>query len=78
MMIAGSDTVGNASAVGTFRVLKNPKIFETLMNELREAWPEKEANVGYETLEKLPYLVSMLPRQVLLLATHIWGIDCSH
>lgn len=58
---AGSDTVGNASTVGTFHVLRNPKVLETLTNELKEAWPEKEANVGYEKLEKLPYLVSLLP-----------------
>lgn len=62
MMIAGSDTVGNALAVGTFHILKNPKILEILMNELKEAWPEKDAKVGYEKLEKLPYLVSF-PRK---------------
>ena len=58
MMIAGSDTVGNASAVGTFHVLQNPEVLKTLSNELKEAWPEKEAHVGFEILEKLPYLVS--------------------
>ena len=61
-MGTSSDTVGSALTLGTFHVLKDPKILETLMNELKEAWPEKEVKVGYENLEKLPYLVSILPR----------------
>lgn len=58
MIFAGSDTVGNTCAVTTFHVLNNKNICATLVKELANAWPEKDTPIAYETLEKLPYLVS--------------------
>lgn len=57
LIAAGSDSVGNACSVGIFHILSNPSIRERLVKELREAWPEKDAPMGVQALEKLPYLV---------------------
>lgn len=54
---AGSDTVGNAVTVGTFHILSNPPVRDALLAELQQAWPDKDIPIGYEVLEKLPYLV---------------------
>jgi hypothetical protein len=56
-MFAGSDTVGNATTVGIFYVLNDKRIYALLVQELEEIWPDPNAKVGYELLEKLPYLV---------------------
>jgi cytochrome P450 len=57
LVIAGSDTVGGTSTVGVFHVLNNPQIHANLVKELDDAWPDTGAKVGYEVIEKLPYLV---------------------
>ncbi|KAJ4475676.1 cytochrome P450 [Lentinula aciculospora] len=57
---AGSDTVGNACTVGTFYALKNPAIYQKLVEELCEAWPDKDRPLSYTTLEKLPYLTAFI------------------
>lgn len=54
---AGSDTVGNASYVGTFYALKSDTIRRRLFEELSKAWPERDTPLSYAALEKLPYLV---------------------
>lgn len=59
LIAAGSDSVGNACSVGIFHVLSNPLIYKRLVKELKEAWPEKDAPMGVQVLEKLPYLVSV-------------------
>jgi hypothetical protein len=57
MRFAGSDTVGNACTVALFYILTNTHVHDTLLKELMEAWPDQGLMVGYEKLEKLPYLV---------------------
>jgi cytochrome P450 len=57
LLIAGSDTVGNTLAVGGFHVLNNPNLYEKLFNELKKNWLVLEKSLGYEELEKMPYLV---------------------
>lgn len=57
LLFAGSDTVGNTLAVGSFHVLSNPEVYKTLFNELQEHWPNLDKPLGYEELERLPYLV---------------------
>jgi len=61
MRFAGSDTVGNTCTVATYHILSNKHVHRKLMSVLREAWPDRDAPASYETLEKLPYLVSRLP-----------------
>jgi hypothetical protein len=58
MAVAGTDTVGNACAVGTFYILSDEAVCKNLVQELRNSWPDSDEPMGYERLEKLPYLVS--------------------
>ncbi|KAJ3559955.1 hypothetical protein NP233_g11133 [Leucocoprinus birnbaumii] len=60
MRFAGSDTVGNTCTVALFYILNSPDVQKALLHELMEAWPDKEMNVGYEKLEKLPYLTAVI------------------
>jgi hypothetical protein len=59
MRFAGSDTVGNACTVAFYYILTNSHIYKTLFQELLDIWPDKGLFIGYEKLEKLPYLVSL-------------------
>jgi cytochrome P450 len=60
MLFAGSDTVGNACTVGAFNILNDERVRGILLRELDAAWPDKDTRMGYEALEKLPYLVSFI------------------
>ncbi|KAK7464782.1 hypothetical protein VKT23_005989 [Stygiomarasmius scandens] len=55
---AGSDTVANASCVGTCYALQDPAISGKLKEELRLAWPDEDSTPDLSVLEQLPYLVS--------------------
>ncbi len=57
---AASDTTGNAMTVATFHLLQNPLMLAALQAELREAFPEPTDKLPYTTLEKLPYLSSVI------------------
>lgn len=61
LLQAGSDTVGQTCTMGTFHVLHNKDIKSKLTAELRAAWPDPNSPFTYQSLEKLPYLVSHLP-----------------
>lgn len=58
LRFAGSDTVAIICTAATFYVLNDDAICRRLVEELDEAWPDEDATVKYEALEKLPYLVS--------------------
>lgn len=60
LRFAGSDTVGNTCTVATYHILNNKDVHCKLFQVLKEAWPDKDTPASYETLEKLPYLVSDL------------------
>ncbi|KAF9465534.1 cytochrome P450 [Collybia nuda] len=60
LRFAGSDTVGNVSTVGAYYILSNPKIHATLVEELEDAWPDRDAIFGHDALEKLPYLTAVI------------------
>ncbi|KAF8888091.1 cytochrome P450 [Infundibulicybe gibba] len=60
MRFAGGDTVGNVCTVGAFYVMRDPAVCAALVKELDEAWPEADAAIGYEKLEKLPYLTAVV------------------
>ncbi|KAK7454005.1 hypothetical protein VKT23_011516 [Stygiomarasmius scandens] len=57
---AGSDTVGNTCYLATFYILNDPEVYRKLKEELKRAWPDKDARIGMEVLEKLPYLNAVL------------------
>jgi len=58
LRFAGSDTVGNTCTVAAYHILNNKEVHQKLSSVLKEAWPDKDLPPSYETLEKLPYLVS--------------------
>ena len=60
VLSAGSDTVANTTTMGTCFILSHPEVNSRLVEELKEAWPDKETEMRYTELEKLPYLVSTL------------------
>ena len=57
LIAAGTETTANACAHAVFHVFTNPHVKERLTKELVEAWPDIEAPMSLERLEKLPYLV---------------------
>ena len=60
LIAAGTETVAITLTVGTFYILNDPSICGRLVDELRLAWPDLETQASLETLEKLPYLVSVM------------------
>jgi cytochrome P450 len=58
LIFAGSDTVGNALAIGSSYLLNTPGVQERLFEELKAAWPVLDEVPRVEQLEKLPYLVT--------------------
>jgi hypothetical protein len=54
----GTDTTTPALVTGTWHLLKNPQMVETLQKELLSAIPDPNcgSKVNWATLEKLPYL----------------------
>ncbi|KAF5357171.1 hypothetical protein D9756_006863 [Leucocoprinus leucothites] len=66
LVAAGSETVANACTIGAFHVLQTPEVKSKLVEELMRAWPEKEAHVGVQTLEKLPYLTGVIKESLRL------------
>lgn len=57
LLQAGSHTVGGTCATGVFFVLNDPVVRRKLIDELQEAWPDKNMPMGYDKLRHLPYLV---------------------
>ncbi|KAK7060348.1 hypothetical protein VNI00_001113 [Paramarasmius palmivorus] len=60
LISAGSETVAGACTVGISHALRNPATVKKLVNELQEAWPDRDAHVDYTVLEKLPYLTAFI------------------
>lgn len=60
VVAAGTDTVGNTCNMALFHVLTNKSIEKKLRQEIREAWPDIEAPMSLEKLEKLPYLTAVI------------------
>ncbi|KAG7093145.1 hypothetical protein E1B28_009428 [Marasmius oreades] len=52
-------TTANACAHGTFHFLRNMEDLGKLRKELDEAWKDAEADMKYEQLEELLYLLSL-------------------
>jgi hypothetical protein len=61
ILAAASDTTGNSMTVAAYNVIKNPAIYQKLVAELKEAFPDPNARLEFTKLERLPYLVSSQP-----------------
>ncbi|KIK54994.1 hypothetical protein GYMLUDRAFT_249015 [Collybiopsis luxurians FD-317 M1] len=66
LVAAGSDTVGHACTVGTYFALQSHSIHRRLVEELREAWPDKDRPLSFIALEKLPYLSAFVKEAIRL------------
>lgn len=66
LVAAGSDTVGNAATVGTFYILRDAEVKARLRAELEDAWPDLDLDLGYEALERLPYLTAVIKESLRL------------
>ncbi|KAF8656419.1 hypothetical protein AX16_002563 [Volvariella volvacea WC 439] len=60
MFAAGSESVKNASLNATFHVLNNERILRRLKAELKGNWKDVNEGMGWEKLEKLPYLTAVI------------------
>jgi len=60
LLAAASETTGHTMTVAVYWTLSNPEIYRRVHNELKEAFPDSQANLPFLVLEKLPYLVSYL------------------
>lgn len=65
LIAASADTVGNALTMATFQLLRHPEILKSLKKELREKIPDPNSIPSFAQLEKLPYLVSLVPSLLL-------------
>ena len=59
ILAAAADTTGNAMTVAAFNVLSNPLIYQRLVQDLEEAFPDPNATLEFVELEKMPYLVHL-------------------
>ncbi|GJE97483.1 cytochrome P450 [Phanerochaete sordida] len=66
LFAAGSDSTGNTCAMGTAFVLGHPEVHKQLVRELEEAWPDKDAEMRFPQLEKLPYLTAVIKESLRL------------
>ncbi|TEB08824.1 cytochrome P450 [Coprinellus micaceus] len=57
---AGTETTGNACAVIAYHILTNEDVHRRLKKDLVEAWPDPDAPMPLEKLEKLPYLAACI------------------
>lgn len=58
--LAASDTTGNAMTQTTFRVLRDPEIYENIKKELETAYADPKVELRLPELEKLPYLTAVI------------------
>lgn len=57
---AGSETTANTLGVIQFYLLSNKDVLEKLQAELRDTFPDKNAPITLNVVEKLPYLVCLI------------------
>lgn len=59
ILAAAADTTGNGMTVAAYNVVNNPEIYQKLAVELKAAFPDPNARLDFQVLEKLPYLVGV-------------------
>lgn len=60
IITAAADTTGNAMTTITRYVVENPDIYRKLHAELCDAFPDRDADLEYVALERLPYLTIVI------------------
>ncbi|EZF31456.1 hypothetical protein H101_04936 [Trichophyton interdigitale H6] len=59
LMIAGSETTATTLTAGTYFLLKNPSVYQRLVQEIRSSFKE-EKDITISELDNLPYLAAVL------------------
>ncbi|KLJ05946.1 hypothetical protein EMPG_10624 [Blastomyces silverae] len=62
IVAAAADTTGNAMTIALYNSVLNREIYSRLTAEMKNAFPDPDAEFDLMTLEKLPYLVGILRR----------------
>lgn len=57
---AGSDTIKHTLTIASFYILKDPKIYKRLVEELVNAIPDRDSTITWTELERLPYLTAII------------------
>jgi cytochrome P450 len=57
LLSAGNDTTSDAMIVGIYQTLRNPKVYQTLTDELNNCFPNVKEEITYDKAKRLPYLV---------------------
>lgn len=60
VVTAAADTTGNAMTIAAFHTMNNPEIHSKLRQELVKAFPDDNAQLSFQELEKLPYLTGVI------------------
>ncbi len=58
-LAGGTDTTANTLGLATYYILKHPKVFDRVMDELATVEKDEKGRYSYARLEKLPYFVSV-------------------
>ena len=58
VLVAAADTTGNSMTVATFNAIYNPAIYEKLVKELENHFPDRASQLPFVELERLTYRVS--------------------
>jgi cytochrome P450 len=65
VIAAGSETTAKALSIITFHLLQDKNKLQRLRKELRSVMPTPNSQASWTALEKLPYLVGLVPLQSL-------------
>lgn len=60
LLTAGNDTTAHALILGTYMICSTPEVQMRLNEELRNAFPDIDSSITYESAKNLPYLVGRL------------------
>ncbi|TKA72784.1 hypothetical protein B0A49_03538 [Cryomyces minteri] len=75
VLFAGADTVGNTLMLGSFHLMKQPKAYQALKEELVGVWPVMERAPDLRTLERLPYLTAVIKEALRLTSGVTTGLS---
>lgn len=57
MLSAAQDTTGNVMTIALYETISHAEVYDQVVEELTQAFPDPYARLDFLTLEKLPYLV---------------------
>ncbi|KAM3072746.1 hypothetical protein ACMFMF_007078 [Clarireedia jacksonii] len=73
-MIAGSDTTSTTATFALLLLLNNPEKFELLVQEILNAFPNKDEPITFATAQELPYLNAAINESMRLMPIVLTGL----